>query len=557
MYVLQNLHWFVIFISALVFFHELGHFLVAKACGVKVLKFSIGFGPRLFGFRRGETEYAVGALPLGGFVKMLGEVPGSEQEIPPEDAPRAFNNRPVWQRSAIVLAGPVFNFALALVVYFFMFTGVQSFGDTKLGIVNPGEPAWNAGLRPGDRVVAIDGEPVTQWNELRERIGARPGETVAVTFERGDERRTVHLSTAARDEANVFQETETRGKIGVSLQYLKPIIAVIDPDSPAARAGAQSGDVIEKVNGEPIEAWHEVRAALREVRPGEPIQLGLRRGERSIDASFVAEPPVEGLDPELFSSADTLHGYTGLVNKESVVVSVEPDTPAAEIGLAPGDRLLRLGVRRDGELIEKPIGVWAVDLVNGVDAREQFVLTYQRGREVRSAELQLAQREERDEFQNVQTRHVFGAKNDPEMLGTYVVERNVGPMEAAGEATLQVGEDMTLIAKGLGKLVQGDIPLDSMGGPIMLFVIAEKSAKRGFADFLRMMAVISVNLGLVNLLPIPVLDGGHLMFLGLEAVRRRPPSLRVREVANFVGLAILLLLMVLVFKNDLFRFVLG
>lgn len=557
MYVLENLHWFLLFIVALVFVHELGHFLAAKAVGIKVEKFSIGFGPRLFGFFRGETEYAVSALPLGGYVKMLGEVPGSE--IPPEDLPRAFGSKKVWERALVVAAGPVFNFALALVVYFGMFLGPQTFGDTRLGLVTPGEPAWQAGLRPGDKVLAVDGKLVRDWNALREAIGTRPGHALSITFERGGATKTVEVLTAAKTENNVFQELETRGRIGVSLQYLKPVLAVVDPDSPAAKAGLATGDELTHVQGRAVGAWHEVREALAGLAPQGPVQLRYTRGGVAGEAQLVAEAPIAAVPEGIGSSADPAGAYTGLTNRDALIAEVEPGTPAAEVGLRVGDRLLAIAIERDGQKLLRPINAWAVDLaaLSGLDARSRFTLQFQRGREVMTAELALLEREATDELKNVHKQFVFGAKNDPSTMATYTYDREVGAAEALKEATLQVASDMTLIAKGLSKLASGDIPLDTVGGPIMLFVIAEKSARRGWGDYLRMMAVISVNLGLMNLLPVPVLDGGHLVFLGFEALRRRPPSLRVREVANMVGFALLMMLMVLVFKNDLLRYVLG
>jgi regulator of sigma E protease len=559
MYILANLHWFILLLGALVFFHELGHFLVAKACGVRVLRFSLGFGPRLFGFTRGETEYLISALPLGGYVKMLGETPGVE--VPPEDAGRSFAHKSVWQRSAIVVAGPVFNLILALTVYFGMFTGTQTFGDTRLGIVSVGEPAWNAGLRPGDKIVAVDGEPVGDWDALREHIGTRPGEALRMTYERDGSEHVVTLHPEAKDEANVFQEAEKRGRIGVSARYIKAIVGVVDSESPAALAGVHTGDRVLRVNGQPVAAWHELRAKVRSTASGAPVRLVIARdgGEREVTVQPNTARP-QGLDADLFSSADTTDGYTGLVSAESLVAKVEADTPAAELGLVQGDRPVALKmIRSDGSSVERPIGSYFIDLAafSGLDARNRFVLTWQHGREILQKPLELEAREQKDEFKNTRTEYVFGAQNDDATLDTYTYDRDVGPVEALREAAKQVGADMGLIATGLSKLVSGKLSFDNMGGPIMLFVIAEKTAKRGPATYLRAMAMISVNLGMLNLLPIPVLDGGHLMFCLVEAVRRRPPSLRFRELANMVGLALLLLLMVLVLKNDILRYVLG
>ena len=577
LYVLENIHWFALLIGALVFVHELGHFLVAKACGVKVTKFSLGFGPKLLAFTRGETEYRIGALPLGGYVKMLGEVPGAE--IPPEDEARAFFSKPVWQRTAVAAAGPLFNFVLATVVYFAMFVGPQTFGDTKLGVVSRGDPAWNAGLRPGDRIVEVNGVAVQRWDDLRTEIGSRPGQRAYIAYERDGTMHRVEVTPASQQESNVFQEKEKRGRIGVSLQYIKTLVAVVDPQSPAALAGMKTGDRIIKVGETPVEAWHELRSALQEVPADLPIALTLQRPVESTaesgaenkedqkspneEHSILLTPNKDvrpQLDASLFSSADTPWGYTGIVSQDSVVAKVEADTPAAKAGLLSGDRLLHLKlVKPDGTTEKRPIGVWGIDLaaMSGVDARSKFTLTVQRGAEIIAQDFMLEAREERDELKNTYTRYVFGATNTPGSMGTYTLKRQVGLAEAFQQALTQVGRDATLIAKGIGMLIRGRLPLDSMGGPIMLFVIAEKSAKRGWEHFLRMMAVISVNLGLLNLLPVPVLDGGHLMFFALEAIRRKPPSIRAREIANMVGLALLLMLMVLVFKNDILKYVLG
>ena len=559
MYILQNAHWFIILIGALIFFHELGHFLVAKACDVKVLRFALGFGPKLFGFAKGETEYQVRALPLGGYVKMLGEIPGEEEEIAPGDEGRTFDSKPIWQRAAIAFAGPAFNLILAFIVYFFMFTGTHQFGDTKLGIVSKGQPAWQAGLRAGDKILAVNGQEMGHWEELRQAISTNPGKDLHIDYERGGQRHSGTIRPAAHNQENVFKEKETKGRIGISLQYLKPIVALIDPSSPAAIAGIQNGDLILSIANNKVDAWHEVRQNLANLAVGSSLEMLVQRSDEELKIVFTTAEFPEGLKMESFSSADAL-SYTGLVNLDTVIQNVEPDSPAAVAGLAINDRLLSVAIESEGNLQPAtPIGVWAIDLSSfqGSDARSTFHLTYQRGQEIKKTNLILQAREETDDFKNKRTVYHFGASNDTSVLGTYLIQRDVGLLEAAYEANLQVIEDSGLIIKGIAKIVQGVIPLDTMGGPIMLFVIAEKSAKRGWDFFFRMFAMISVNLGILNLLPLPVLDGGQLMFLGYEAIRRQPPPMRFRELANLFGIAMLLLLMVLVFHNDIIRYVLG
>lgn len=559
LYVVQNLHWFVLLIGALVFFHELGHFIAARAFGVRVLRFSLGFGPRLASIERGGTDYRLSLLPFGGYVKMLGELP--DAEVSEADRPQSFSHKPVWQRAIIAAAGPAANLLLALVVYFVMFTGTHTFGATRLGIVTPGGPAWEAGLRAGDKVVAVAGKPVRDWDELRDAIRFRPGESLTVTYERGDTEHQAEVRPEAHAEADVFNEQQTRGRIGISLQYLKPIVAVIDDGSPAAHAGLRSGDRVTKVNGRGVSAWHELRDAVAAIPKDEPVRLEVEREgkQEALVLVPIGERPI-AVPADLVSSADTAWGYTGIVTKNVVVTKVESGTPASRMGLQPGDRLLRLVTEGpEGKRRDQPLNVWELDLAafQGVDARSEFTLTYQRGATVTEGKLHLEEREVTDEFKNRHKQFIFGASNDSAVMDTYVFERSVGLPEALTVAAGQVSEDMTLIARGIAKMVSGHIPLDTMGGPIMLFVIAEKSAKRGWEFFSRMLAVISVNLGMLNLLPVPVLDGGHLLFFGIEAVRKRPASIRAREIANAVGLALLLLLMMLVFRNDIIRYVLG
>jgi regulator of sigma E protease len=309
-----------------------------------------------------------------------------------------------------------------------------------------------------------------------------------------------------------------------------------------------------------VKAWHEVRALVEATPAVEKVRVTVQRGETTLTVAVQPGPAPADLSDDLFSSADTATGYTGLVNKDVVIAKVDDNTPAASAGLAPGDRLVRLrSEASDGRAVVRPIGVWETDLAafQGADARNRFAITYQRGHEVKTGQIQLQEKKEADEFKNQRTRWVFGAENSQDALDSYTYQRHVGVGEALVEGTKQVGQDVHLIVAGLVRLFVGKIPIDSVGGPIMLFVIAEKSAKRGAEFFLRMMAVISVNLGLLNLLPIPVLDGGHLIFFGFEAIRRQPPSLRAREIANAIGLAFIFLLMVLVFRNDIVKYVLG
>src|SRR5512132_4060217 len=179
---LQNLGYTAVLLGVLVTVHELGHFLVAKACNVKVLRFSVGFGPALLKFHRGETEYRLAIVPLGGYVKMAGDMP--YEELPPEDAARGFLAQPPWKRGLIVAAGPVFNLVFPVLVYFFVFFGAHQAESTRIGAVEPGLPAAEAGLRPGDRILKVDGEKVETFGELRDALQPRYGKEITLTVER-------------------------------------------------------------------------------------------------------------------------------------------------------------------------------------------------------------------------------------------------------------------------------------------------------------------------------------------------------------------------------------
>lgn len=561
MYVLANAHWFALLLGGLIFFHEFGHFAVAKACGVKVLAFSMGFGPRLLSFTRGETLYSLSLLPLGGYVRMLGEGPGAE--VLEHEQHRAFASKPLWQRTAIVLAGPVANFLVAFVVYVVMFTGPKTFGAAKLGMVVADQPGAQAGLQPGDELVSLDGLAVERWAQVHDIISEHPGRATDVTYRRGGVEKTVTMTPAATASKTLFNEQEQVGRAGISLQYQRPIVAIVDVESPAAQAGVLSGDRIVAIDDQATEAWWQVKEAVAARARHAQFTATLVRGGDTFKKTIVPSAMPKGLGEAvaaLSGSADAgPERYTGLVNSETIIAAVDADGPAALAGVRVGDRLVGLDVgATPGRTAEhRAVNVWLLDLmslepevaVGGMD----WVL--QRGNKQITAHI-LPRREV--EIDGMKTEHAVyrvGAENDPSILSAYSFTRSVGLIEASRESIKQVGDDMLLIVRGIGKMVQRKVPASNMGGPIMLFRLAEQSAKQGPEAFGRTLAVVSVNLGTLNLFPIPVLDGGHLIFFAYEALCRRAPSLRVREVAQTVGIALLLMLMVLVFKNDVVRFI--
>jgi regulator of sigma E protease len=344
----------IIVLGILVFVHELGHFLLAKKLGVGVLTFSLGFGPKIFWKKIGETQYQIAAVPLGGFVKMIGENP--EEEVKEELRDRSFSNQPVWKRALIIGAGPFFNFFLAIV----LFSTINLFGipysPPKVGEVNPGLPAEVAGLKKGDLILSIDGQEIKKWEDLSRIIRSSQGKELMLRVKRNGETLEIRVTPKPSSVKNLFGEEVSTFVIGIT----------------------HSGEVlIEKVN------------------------------------------------------------------------------PLVALG-------------------------------NG------FIQTYQ-------------------------------------------------------------GIKLTLV--GIVKLIQGVIPGKTIGGPILIAQMAGEQARRGLLSLALFMAILSINLGVINLFPIPILDGGHFLFLTLEAILRKPVSIRKMEIAQQIGLTLIILLMLFAFYNDLIRII--
>lgn len=344
---------FIVVLGILIFVHEFGHFIVARKLGVGVTKFSFGFGPKLFGFQRGETEYLLSAVPLGGYVKLVGESEG--EDVPPEQLERSFQQKPVWVKMAIVAAGPLGNLVFAILVFWVVFLGGVPSLTTRIGDIAPDTPAARAGLRKGDVVLQIDGATVATWEDLAMKI----------------------------------------------------------------RAGA----------------------------PGKPIRITVKR---------------DGAETTILVAPEMREGRTVF-----------------------------------GEKVSEPkIGIVA---------------------------------------------------------GQEVVYQRIGPVDALLRAGQETGKLIYLTVMTVVKLVTRVLPSETLGGPLLIAQIAGDQARQGISPFAYFLGLLSVNLGILNLLPIPILDGGHLLFFSVEGLMRKPISPQVRTLAHQVGLALILTLTALVFYNDIAR----
>ena len=440
---------FVLVIGILILIHELGHFFVARWTGVGVERFSIGFGPVLFRWRGAETEYCLSAIPMGGYVKMMGEEnPLEGGGTPTYDPAKAFALKPLWARFLIVFAGPGMNLVLAVVIFAAVLATLgRPVWPATLGRVTPDSPSAAAGLQTADTVVAVNGRPISYWEDLDRALAASAGRPLELRVRRDGTERTVTVTPRLRTVPDpIFREPRETWDIGAGPQLI-PQISSVNPGSPAERAGIKAGDVVLSVDGQPVYTPEDLVEAIR-TRPGQSFPITLERDGRAL------------------------------------TVTVTPDA-----------------------VKEK-----------GGDGQERQVGRIQAG---------------------IATKTVRFEPYDPVTAVRYGITKTW---------------DMTVLTtKGLWKLVSRQIDSSNIGGPIQIATEAGRQARDGMASLALFTAIISVNLAVLNLLPVPMLDGGHLFFFVIEAVLGRPLSLRKREVAQQVGFVLLMLLMVYALYNDLVR----
>ena len=569
----------VALLGVLILVHELGHFLFAKLFGVKVLRFSVGFGPKLIAWTIGATEYRLSLVPVGGYVRLLGEDPS--EPVAEIDRDRTLFAKPLWQRYAIVVAGPAFNPLLPIVIYFVHFIGNATLLPTTIGSVLSGLPAAEAGLLPGDRVETVDGEPIRYWEELEQIISASPGKTLRLGIRRGPDAEERDVTPHNVERAGTFRLREEAGWIGISPRFHLPEVGIVDLTSPAAQAGLKTFDYITAVNGMPVSHWAEFGKAV--ARAGaSPLRVSYLRGTHSAvpfahvevqepgTAVVIPQPIVMGTlrgspyppatgsggrsPPAPNATLDTAGGRryeTGIASSEMFVYSVEPGSPADRMGLRRGDQLL--------ELEGKPLLHW--DLLRqrlAADPHRTFRLAWLSPGDIRLREATFKQdvRSRLDAYRQEEKTLVFGATNRFAWKTDQPIPIKNRPMYAIGHSVARTGQIVVAMAQSLGQILSGQVPSSSLGGPLMIGYVAGVAAEQGLAQYLWLMALLSINIGLLNFLPIPILDGGLLMFFTIELAKGRPPSRRARQVASYVGLVVVVLLMAFALKNDVVRLVL-
>ncbi|MCB0416474.1 MAG: RIP metalloprotease RseP [Bdellovibrionaceae bacterium] len=548
----------IVLLGGLIFFHELGHFLVAKSFGVRVEVFSLGFGKKLFKKQWGETEYALSLFPLGGYVKLMGDDP--YKEVPAAEAHRAFSTQKLYKRFLIVAAGPLANLLLAYMLFTIVFWAGQPTAAAQLGQVKVNSVSWDAGLRPKDVVTAIANTPILTWKEIESRLDGHAGETLEVTVKRSGTELKIPVPVSRVKSRNEYgEEVMVAGFDGISLLPLASKIGVAE-GSAAYQAGLRTGDLVGRIENENVALYEDIDEVLEKIwEPGKAVTIAYRRPasfESQEDPSTLPEKTATLNLPKI--KTETLGSWgrpetLGIFPSEVFVAKIHPDSPAEAGGMQAGDRILKVG--------DKPVYHFdnIVDYVQEQGkAGAQALLTIQRNGKIEELKLTPKETTREDPLtRSPVTQFLVGFSPMTafyEPASTEIQIRSFGPLIARSVGEVNELAERMLVS--LGKLVMGKISVKNLGGPVLIASVAGKSLHAGIIPFLQMMALISINLFLLNLFPIPILDGGHLLFFTIEAVQRKPVSIRTMEIANQMGMVFILLLVGLTLFNDISRMIL-
>ncbi|MEQ8279011.1 MAG: RIP metalloprotease RseP [Deltaproteobacteria bacterium] len=553
---------FIVFIGILIFVHELGHFLAAKYFDIKVTKFSLGFGPALVRFQYGETIYQIAAIPLGGYVKMVGDNPG--EEVEPEDRDRAFTTAALHQRAIVALAGPTFNLVFPIVCFFAYNLLGPTVPSPIVGQMEIGDPADVAGLEPGDRIIEVDGERTWSFHRITELISARPGQKTPIKVERDGQEVALEVTPKTIRRQDPFGETTDWGIIGVVGASHGTGIGVAFPA--ANQGGFATGDELMKIGDDEVKRGEELARTFKKYA-GQTVPVVVARPEPLAAGSllYATAPVPRTLSvpvPAEFARIEDV----GIAQSEMFLRRVIEDGAADRAGLAAGDQILEV----DGRRVQL---FWSfVEAVRAAEDRPLPIVVRRGGERVevtlkndRHGCTQQAKEEVQDfwdpgvglGWEGESTTCV--AMNDRIQLMSHWTSAMPPRTEVArltiGEAFVsgveQTGQVIGFVGLGIYKLLSGQISSKNVGGPIALFKFAAQAAEIGIFAYLRLLALISVNLGLINLLPIPIFDGGHLAFVAIEAIKRRPISMRTREIATLVGFVLIAVLFIIATRNDI------
>jgi len=568
---------FLIVLGLVIVVHELGHLIVAKWVGARVERFSIGFGRKLFGATWHDTEYIVSLLPLGGYVKISGMEPGDELKGEPWE----FLSLSVWRRTAVVLAGPVMNFALAVFIYYVLFiaAGDPVITTTTIGLVRDGGVGWEIGLRGGDRIVQVNNTPITSWDDLSSTPEIFTSGDLTFQIEREGNPIQKHLSPPPA--VGTLESQFTEEQMAERLNRDGLLVRTVQKDSPAAQAGLVPGCVITSVNGQPLVSARELADQIAEQYTqtedrtfvAKPLRLAwldpndaIQEAELQPNLFFPAED-AEPYHPKarigiVFTPEETVrdvfipfHGRLDIAPRlEPIVGAVKEGSPAEKAGLATGSRVIDI----NGE----PLGDWNV-LVDKVLAAYSV-----EGETARGVPLELTWITPLQEVHTGTVTPEVKAETIPSHRGLTTGEKvfvaqlglsrqteriHYGIIGAAPKAVEKMRDVCSMMFFFIYKVVKGDYSSKNLGGPVAIAQLAAETGRWGFEKFFDFIALLSANLAILNLLPIPPLDGGHVVLYLAQGARKRPVTLKQMETFGKIGIILIIPLMLYFFFNDLER----
>ncbi len=531
----------IILLGLLIFVHELGHFLVAKFYGVRVEVFSLGFGKKLFKYKKGDTEYCLSLIPFGGYVKMFGDEPTSE--VSAEDKKFAFNHKPVGQRIAIVLAGPLMNFFFAIV----LFAAISVIGEETIlpmvGDVAKNTPAYSAGFRSGDKIVQINSQPVQTWENVQTLVEANSDKELTFKIERfaNNEQLEIKATPKLSPNKNILSNQEYVGEVeGLSFASSASTIGITSEQAPAYKAGLRTGDQIIEVNGVKTQRFKEVIAAINSSAT-DVVSLKIRPQDEKATAYTIEL--TKQLPAEDFLAAN------GIERSDLYVSKVVDGSAASKAGLKSGDRIISI---KGSELSS-----WqeVVGLVQSYQ-EGQTALPVVINRNGQTVNLEITPEITTQTLATGKEKQVYALGVVTAMMLAppfTFVERTTNPFSAIKNGVQKSIYWTQATVMSFVRLIQNKVSAKSIGGPIMIGQLASKTFAIGISPFLKIMAIISINLFVLNLLPVPILDGGHLVFYTIEAIKGAPLSMRKMEIAQQVGLFLLMGLMIFALINDVSR----
>ena len=516
---------FILLLGVLVFIHELGHFLAALYCNVKVEVFSLGFGPKILKYRKGETLYAISLFPLGGYVKMFGDNP--MVEIPPSQQHRGFLYKRVPQKLLIAFGGPFMNLIFTLLAFFFLgLIGVPSL-EPKVGDIKEGTMAYNSGLRSGDVILSINEQKISYWKDVDRFVSESSNKEISLQVSTENNKvKTFKINTELKESKNPFTTKKTIGFVEGLTPLSRAAQVGIVFNSPSYKAGLRTFDEIKKINGKEVRHWRDLKTLLKKEQF--PLSVMAKRGDEELQMNIKS-----------FNSLKNL----GIESTFLYISKIGKGTPADKAGLQEGDRLLSI----DG----KELKTWEeVLMVIQSFSGKGFLIEFLRAGKKQKVSV------------IPKTMYIEGQLKERFMVGIVSGGVEIPPPEildkktilgSVGYAGVQTWHWLSVISIGLYRLVQGKISARTLGGPLTIGRVAHNSFQTGLASFIFIMALISLNLFFLNLLPIPMLDGGHILFFSIEGIMGRPLDIKKLVMAQQMGFFVLILFFSFTFLNDIFN----